>query len=362
MKILFIAKTLSLKDGQGRYARALINQLQHRYNLIILCSDVADFKKNKKNIEIHKLPSFYALYNLFFNFCCSLKLTKYLNKVDIIHCLSDFPYCVLFDFIPTKKKIFITVHGTYGVMPLRNRLNSYLLKKSYKKAKAVICVSSFTKNAILQKVKLDNLIVINNGVNYKKWQTKPLGKFPYKSILSVGALKRRKGYHISIPSIAKVKEKYPDIRYYIVGNQKNKRYFRYLKKLVKKNNLQNNVIFLENLLDKDLISLYHKVDLFLLTPINIHDNFEGFGLVYLEANACGLPVIGTYNCGAEDAIKSGFNGILVPQNNINATAEAILRILNNQSLAQKLGANGRKLAQEMDWAKIVKKYIELYKN
>ena len=84
-------------------------------------------------------------------------------------------------------------------------------------------------------------------------------------------------------------------------------------------------------------------------------------MVYLEANACGKPVIGTYNCGAEDAIKDGFNGFLVPQNNIEKTSQAVLKILDNPDLAKKLGINGKKKAQDMNWQNTVEKYMKIYK-
>jgi len=69
---------------------------------------------------------------------------------------------------------------------------------------------------------------------------------------------------------------------------------------------------LENVSNQELIKLYYQSDLFLLTPIYVEGSkFEGFGLVYLEANACGKPVIGTYGCGAEDAIKDNYSGFLL---------------------------------------------------
>lgn len=133
--------------------------------------------------------------------------------------------------------------------------------------------------------------------------------------------------------------------------------------MVKEHNLGKNVKFFQNISDEDLIKLYYQADVFLLTPINIdNNNFEGFGLVYLEAGACGKPVIGTLGCGAEDAVVNGVTGLLVPQNNIKKTAEAILNLLDNSELAKKLGESGKKRAQQMSWDNVVKKYIKVYEN
>ena len=67
---------------------------------------------------------------------------------------------------------------------------------------------------------------------------------------------------------------------------------------------------------------------------------EGFGITFLEANACGKPVIGTNVGGISDAIKNNVNGILVKPNDMNATAEAIIRLFSNKILYQKLSSNG----------------------
>ena len=231
----------------------------------------------------------------------------------------------------------------------------------YKKADKVLCISRFTQKQILKRIDLKNTAVVNLGVNFDKFQkiSKKIKQRKEKIILSVGALTTRKGYHVSIPAIAEIRKRYKDIKYYIVGGKPPKLYL----DLVKKHNLGNNVKFFQNISDEDLIKLYYQADVFLLTPITVDDNdFEGFGLVYLEASACGKPVIGTYNCGAEDAIMNNVTGLLVPQNNIKKTAETVLKLLDNPELAEKLGKNGKKRAQQMSWDNVVKKYIKVYEN
>ena len=209
-------------------------------------------------------------------------------------------------------------------------------------------------------------MVINCGVDFKRFAEFAPSSLPEKPekekiIISTGKLKARKGYHVSIPAIGRIKKKYPQIKYYIVGDQSDKKYFNQLKDLAEKCGLGKDVVFQEGISDRELIKLYYSADLFVLTPINIKNNFEGFGQVYLEASACGKPVIGTYGCGAEDAVVDGITGLLVPQNDIEKTAEAILKLLDNPELAGKLGENGKKRAQEMDWSNVAKKHIDIYK-
>jgi len=293
----------------------------------------------------------------------SLKLLPYFFQADFIHFFSDYPHCTFFSFIPkTFKPRFITVHGTYGVAPLDNKKSRLILERAFKVAKKIICVSGFTKEQILKRVALDNLVVINNGINLEKFENNESGeKLPFPMVLSVGNLKHRKGYHVSIPAIAKVKQQIPNVKYYIVASKPDKDYNQQLQKLIKENNLKDSIVFFHNLTDQELLKLYYQADLFLLTPVVISGNkFEGFGLVYLEASACGKPVIGTKDCGAQDAIKENYNGLLVEQNNIDQTAQAIIRVLSDSNLASKLGENGRQWVKKFDWHKIVNNYREIY--
>ena len=368
MKICFLFNKLSSRDGWGSYAVNLIGNLSKQgINCSVLLS-VQSQQNELSSIEKHKvLPPLFVnrwikIYILIKNF---FKIRKLIQEADIVHVLAE-PYSLIAYWTCHKRPILITLHGTYAVDALNKWYLKGLYSRIYKKAVYLICVSQFTKEEVLKKINsLKNIIVINNGVDYKKFQMYNLFKHlsDNKNIISVGALMPRKGYHVSILAVVEVKKKYSNLKYYIIGNQKNKEYFDQLKNLIKKNNLEENVIFLENVSEKDLIKFYYQSDLFLLTPIYIEGSkFEGFGLVYLEANACGKPAIGTYDCGAEDAIVDRFNGLLVPQNNIEKTSQAILRILDNSILAEELGQNALKQAQKMNWSNIIKQYIKIYED
>jgi len=364
MKICFLTNELSFKHGWGRYSISLIKGLYARgYEPLVLVEKASE-EDNLKGVESYKLLSSQRsdLFKPFFILKDYFKIKKITQDCQIIHSLIE-PYAPLATLLAKDKPLFITAHGTYAPLLFDKLLAGYLTKKSFKKANKVFCVSKFTQKEILKKIDLENTLVINNGVDYNEWQVdSPPHPLKEKMILGVGALKPRKGYHVSISAMAIVKKKYPDLKYYLVGDQSNKDYFSQLKELIKKYDLENNVIFLEKISDKDLIKLYHQTDLFLLTSINIGKSFEGFGLVYLEANACGKPAIGTYGCGAEEAIVDGFNGLLVPQNDIEKTGQAILKILDNESLAEELSENGRRQAKKMDWSNISEQYIQTYQS
>ena len=346
-KLLIITKTLSTNDGQGRYSLDMIRLLKNNYQLVVFCF------QEPENREVDVI--YRQLGNLFF----SWQFFKEIRTADLIHCFSDYPYCLILLLCFYRKPIFVTAHGTYSVLPLDKPIGRFLLKLVYKKVRKIFCVSSFTQKEILTRIRLDNTTIINNGVDYDKFQISCRKQDKEKIILSVGALKPRKGYHISIPAVARVKDNYPNIKYYIIGGNPEKHYL----DMIKNYNLENNVKFFCGVSDEDLIGLYYECDIFLLTSVTKDNNdFEGFGLVYLEAGACGKPVIGAFGSGAEDAIVNEETGILIPQNDIQATAETILKLLNNPDFARRLGENGKKRAQQMNWGSVIKKYIEVYEN
>ncbi|MFH1308718.1 MAG: glycosyltransferase family 4 protein [Patescibacteria group bacterium] len=368
-KILIITLSLSEKNGLGRYSRSIIERLSKNFKLIIFSGKEDDGIKRLPNCQIFReLPrpfNFYKLRHPLLFLSCLWKILKISKKVDFVHSFMDYPHSFLAALVAMllRKPLFLTANGTYSLEPFRMWPDRYFHKFALKQAKKIICISKFTQGEIEKRINLSNLVLINDGIDFKKFFN-PLIKKKiknYSMIMGVGILKARKGYHISIPAIAEVKKKYSNIKYYIIGSQANKTYFDLLKSLIKNHSLEDNVFFLEEINDKELINFYYLANLFLLTPVNIKDNFEGFGLVYLEANACGKPVIGTYGCGAEDAIIDGVTGLLVPQNNIQKTSEAILKLLDNPELSKKMGENGKERAKKMDWDGVIKKYIDIYK-
>jgi glycosyltransferase involved in cell wall biosynthesis len=97
--------------------------------------------------------------------------------------------------------------------------------------------------------------------------------------------------------------------------------------------------------------------------MNAGGKFEGFGLTHLEASAAGLPVIGTTDCGAEDAIVDGVTGLLVSQSAVTAALPgAIINLLTDPVRAKQMGAAGQERAQTQTWNRVAQRMIEVYEN
>ena len=351
LKICYLTNNIDQKNGWGRYAHDLISGVRAAGHEAVVLKEIDDGLEGA--VVLKRGPGM---------FLSAIKIRKYLKDCDVVHALDGYPYGIVaaLSNIRLNKKLIISGVGTYSVEPLFNPKTSFLLRWAYKKADRIPCISRYTQGQILKKIKLNNTSVINLGIDPDKFH-RARQNSREKFLISVGALKYRKGYHISIPAFALVKKEISDLKYKIVGSQKDKKYFAHLKDLTRKYGIEKDVDFLMNVSDNKLGDIYSQAKLFILTSVNHGYHFEGFGLVFLEAAAAGLPVIGTLDNGIEDAVKDGYNGILVPQNNVEKTADAIVNILSEPEKWQKMSQESYKWAEEHDISLTINKYLSLYK-
>ena len=151
-------------------------------------------------------------------------------------------------------------------------------------------------------------------------------------ILFIGRLVYYKGVEYLIQAMSKL-----DARLWIIGTGPLETS---LRQMASSMNLQNKVSFLGNIADDQLLTYYHACDVFVLPSIA---NSEMFGMVQLEAMACGKPVVSTnLPTGVSWVNQHGVTGFLVPPQRPDALAETIQKLLKNPSLRQEMGEAGRK--------------------
>ncbi len=358
MKVGIVTSSLGSTDGWGRYSLEVVKHLRDYAQIKVLCHK-AEAVAGIEIRQVLPLPT------------SSLSLLKHVYKVakelrdcDVIHCFVE-PYSPMIALANRnlERPFIISGVGTYAVAPLDSLVQGIALRYAYRKADKILCISRFTEQEILKRVPLRNTCVVNLGVDYSRFQNAAVKQQETASkemILSVGAIKPRKGFDVSIKAFAQIKKDFPNAEYCIVGEVQSQQYYRSLLELVSSLNLSNDVHFRGSVPEEELIGLYGMAHVFILTPKNIDKHFEGFGLVYLEANAAGIPVIGTLGCGAEDAIISGYNGLLVPQDDPDATAEAIKHLLNNPHILKQMGENAKQRAKEASWDNVVKQLLKIY--
>lgn len=175
-----------------------------------------------------------------------------------------------------------------------------------------------------------------------------------KVIMTVGRLVARKGNDTVIQSLNKVVERIPDIRYLIVGDGPEKQRLKVLANDLK---LEDYIVFTGFVSDEDLPGYYNLCDLYVLPnrETNDFDTIEGFGITFVEASACGKPVIGGKSGGASDSILNGVTGVLVDSQDTEMLANKIIEILSKKELAGQFGLRGReRVLEEFRWEKMSK--------
>jgi phosphatidylinositol alpha-1,6-mannosyltransferase len=166
-------------------------------------------------------------------------------------------------------------------------------------------------------------------------------------LLSVGRLQRRKGHDLVIDALARTRRRMPAWRYVIVGEGDERQA---LESRVADAGLQNEVIFVGGIDEKDLPAYFAACDIFLMpNRVDGHD-VEGFGIVFLEAAASAKAVIGGRSGGVPEAVQHGVTGLLVSGDDASELAQAITELATNPELRRRMGDAGRaRVVREFTW-------------
>jgi phosphatidylinositol alpha-1,6-mannosyltransferase len=164
-------------------------------------------------------------------------------------------------------------------------------------------------------------------------------------VLTATRLMERKGVDTVIRAMPRVLGVFPDTVYVVAGSGGDEAR---LRKLATSLGVERHVVFLGDTSHDDLLNYYHASDLFVMASREIGETGETdtFGVVFLEANACGKPVIGGRVRGVLDAIEDGESGLLVDPTDVDAVAAAIVRFLKDPEYARQVGERGRRRARE----------------
>lgn len=221
---------------------------------------------------------------------------------------------------------------------------------------AIISVSEYIKKELVSvNISSRNIYPIYNLI--PPWNIENNRKSSDSSTVVLFApcrLAREKGIDVLIRAINKVVERNKDLKLIIAGDGPERKP---LEKLTQKLGLTNFVRFLGKIPNKHMLSLYLSSDIVL--SLSIHP--ECFSRVILETIFVGRAIIATNTGGNPEAVIHGFNGLLVPPNDIEETSSAILSLIDNDKLRRSMGKNGKRLAKEkFDPDRLVSKTMELY--
>ncbi len=250
-----------------------------------------------------------------------------------------------------------------GISNLEKPLNSWIYNRAVKKAKQIITVSNFTRNMLLKKrPNIENkTIVVPPGVSERFFDCDNSPTDSNNNFLTVTRLDeddRIKNVHGVIKALGELKNNY-SFRYVIIGGAVYGNYREELETLITEHGLRNHV-FIEGRKSVDeLLQCYHDADLFLLVSYAEQKNFEGFGIVFLEANATGTPVLSSREGGMADYIEEGKNGFYVKDTSADGIKDALQKYMDSEF---DFDSNTiKEYPESYRWTHIADRIIDIYK-
>ncbi len=347
MKIAILTHDENTSAGWGRFSDQLISGLRARGHEVMVITEVGgSYPLLRRGVRL---------------VLSAMKIAPLLARCDVVHGLDVYPFGIaawLANFYSRKPLIF-SVHGTYSIAPLIESRYRFIARIACRGAQKIVALSRFTASrvsaALGEKV---SMTIIEGGVDLTKWnlaETYPRTR----ALISVGALKPRKGYEYTLRAFAMARERIPDLTWWIIGSPDDRGYAEKLRDQAHRLGVDSAITWYEDITDIELKQLYLHSSLFVLLSQNKGSHFEGFGLVFLEAAACGLPVIGTRGNGIEDAIGAE-NGILVPQGNSEVAANAILAYLSDEQKWLQASQASKKWAESHAITGVIDQYEKEY--
>jgi teichuronic acid biosynthesis glycosyltransferase TuaC len=225
----------------------------------------------------------------------------------------------------------------------------------YRAAGRVICISSRVESVIKTRAPEISTCVIYNGVDAQHFMpNSDTPQPPDPEILAVGSLLPSKGHGLLLTAVSKLKSAFPDLRCSIIGEGPNRGEF---ESLAHKLGIEKQVQFLGRQSRAQVAEAMQRCLAFVLPSSN-----EGLGCVYLEAMACGKPVIGCRGQGIDGVVEHGKNGLLVPPDGLEELVQELSTLLRSPDRCRQIGNAGREtVLQKFTLAHQAEQLISVYR-
>lgn len=372
MRVAIVRTTLHKGSGQTIHIRELAKRLVNRGLKVQVF--VREAMEDLSPINVSKVEFAGSSVPFLRHFGFMARSGKLLRDFDLVHTqyhpdlfagnftrvLSDVPHVFTFHgYAPIrgwanpiqKLKMFDHVLGT--MIALQDGVDE------------VIAISRYMKRILAGFYGLDNqkITLIYNGVDTERYRPDIDGSSLRKKyripdgplVLYVGRMDPYKGVQYLLKAVPIVLGDIPSAKFVIAGGSRFDQVR--LPDITKSNRMREALIFTGYVPENDMPSLYATCDVFCYPS-----TWEGFGLTPAEAQASAKPVIAFDNCAIPEVVKSGETGILVRSKDHVALGKAIVKLLKDSELRQRMGQEGRRRVQRLfSWDLAVEKTIEVYR-
>lgn len=349
MKILFIVPDLYTNGGIQEFAKSIYTGLKDKFDLEIL-NWTYDLNI-PSSIILRRLPPGIGAY-VFSHFYANHFRRKY--KTNDTHLLHFWNLEEAMPFL--DKKYIVTCHGLELLNENIKGYKKLLFSKALSNAMLVIANSEYTKKILIKRFFINpkKIKIIPPPINFEKFSS--VSKIKHEKFI-IGTLSRfvkRKNVINVIKALNIVKLKYNiDFIYYLAGDGIERAN---IKKELMNSNFEWKY-FGKISEEKKIKEFYPALDVFVMPPLELPSDVEGFGIVYLEANAYGIPVVASETGGITDAVKEGISGVFADPTNPLDIAAKIQKVLRNRNQYHDIA---REWAKQFDIKNISMKFTDIY--
>lgn len=333
-------------------------------HVITIGNEDGRFKKD--NVDVHVVKK-----SFLYPFCIPglvWRLRHEINEInpDIVHAVvSGTSYSTVVTLLQKKYPTLLSVRGIISKEAKFNRgitrIFDMLIEIPYEmyalsKVSNIIVCSPQMKVMVGERTS-SKIYVIPNGVDFDEIQK--IGtedKFKHPAILFMGTYSVKKGIDILLNAVPIIRKEIPSLHVYIAGKSVSEEEDKNLKKLAEELNIEENVSFLGFISGAEKYAYYKSADIY------VHPSrYEPFGVVLLEAMACGKPIVASRVGGIPFVVEDGKTGLLFKSENVEELAEKVMLLLRNKELRVKMGKAGRERAKLFTWERSAEMTVEVYK-
>lgn len=291
------------------------------------------------------------------------------GRIIRVHCTHAVPEVV--SLLPLRRRygerlrVICYAHGEEITACRSSRQLSYLMKRAHAAVDVMIANSEYTAGLLAEHMDPGRVRVVHPGVSLdeyrpaeamgRQWRAEN-GLADNVIALTLGRLDPRKNQAAVIEAVAKLAGQHPRLTYLVAGEGRERAA---LEQLSQRLGVADRVRFLGPVDGETKIALYGACDFFVMPAVREGTDVEGFGIVFLEAGACGKPCIAGTAGGQADAVLDGESGFVVDGRDQDQLTEAMDRLLRDTGLRAGLGQGGLRQAELHDWQRVVQRTVGL---
>jgi len=381
MKILVLSEVFPpRKGGSGRWLWELYRRFPYgTVHVVTHSTDGGVEFDSTHHLPVDRFPLHFGSWGMIGRGAAGHKYARAaarLNRVvrrarpDVIHCGKCLPEGLLAWLMKQLHGIpyVCYAHGEELTLAASSVELRWLTRRVVDGARGIIANSRHTRMLLQRDWRVTDrrVTVLHPGVDTRQWvpaapdaaERSRLGWADRRVVLTVGALQKRKGQDMMIRALPAIRKYCPDVLYAIAGEGWERPY---LEGLVAELGVGDLVQFLGTPPDGQLIRCFQQCDLFALPNRQIDWDLEGFGIVLLEAQACGKPVLAGASGGTAETMRVGRTGAVVPCDEPGPLADAVVSLLSDGKRCAEMGAAAREwVSEKFDWEPLSRDAVTLF--